>query len=105
MSAARVVRTDANQTEIVRALREVGFYVFVTSAAGKGFPDLVAVRRDGRCYLLEVKTEHGHLRPEQLRVMVGMVNPAYRIFTCAEDAVRAMIEDGTAIETIRRMVG
>jgi len=47
-------RTDSNQTEIVTALRKVGCSVAITSAIGKGFPDLV-VGWKGRNFLFEVK--------------------------------------------------
>lgn len=47
-------RVDANQPEIVDALRQVGASVIITSAQGRGFPDLVIGWR-GRNYLLEVK--------------------------------------------------
>lgn len=51
MKAARV---DANQREIVEALRKAGAFVQVTSSVGKGFPDLVVGFR-GKWLLLECK--------------------------------------------------
>jgi hypothetical protein len=50
----RARRVDANQAEIVKALRAAGCSVAVTSSLGKGFPDLV-VGYFGRNFLLEVK--------------------------------------------------
>lgn len=50
----RAARTDANQTDIVDALRKVGASVAITSAVGDGFPDLVVGHR-GRNFLLEIK--------------------------------------------------
>ena len=47
-------RVDANQREIVEALRQIGASVWITSSLGGGFPDLVAGWK-GRTYLLEVK--------------------------------------------------
>lgn len=47
-------RTDANQAEIVRALRDVGARVHSTHMVAGGFPDLV-VGFGGRVVLLEVK--------------------------------------------------
>lgn len=47
-------RTDANQTAIVKALRDAGCTVAVTSSVGQGFPDLVVGLRC-RNFLLEVK--------------------------------------------------
>jgi hypothetical protein len=34
-------RTDANQKQIVEALRKLGYSVEVTSQVGKGFPDII----------------------------------------------------------------
>lgn len=50
----RAARTDANQAEIVKALRAIGASVTDTSSVGQGFPDLVAGFR-GRNWLLECK--------------------------------------------------
>lgn len=50
----RAARVDANQNEIVQALRDVGASVAVTSMIGEGFPDLVVGFR-GRNYLFEIK--------------------------------------------------
>ena len=50
----RAGRTDANQKEIVDALRRAGASVHVTSSVGGGFPDLVVGFR-GKNYLMEVK--------------------------------------------------
>jgi len=47
-------RIDANQPEIASALRKAGATVSITSAVGKGFPDIVVGFR-GRNYLLEIK--------------------------------------------------
>ncbi len=50
----RAARIDANQPEIVQALRDVGASVSVTSMVGKGFPDIVVGYR-GQNYLIEIK--------------------------------------------------
>ena len=47
-------RVDANQADIVKALRAVGCNVAVTSQMGGGFPDIVVGFR-GRLFLMEVK--------------------------------------------------
>ena len=47
-------RVDANQSEIVKAFREAGASVFITSSIGNGFPDLI-VGIKGKNYLFEVK--------------------------------------------------
>lgn len=50
----RAAKVDANQSEIVKALRTVGAQVACTSTIGQGFPDLV-VAFQGRNILMEVK--------------------------------------------------
>jgi len=50
----RAARVDANQNAIVSDLRKMGCSVAITSALGKGFPDIV-VGWCGRNYLFEIK--------------------------------------------------
>lgn len=47
-------RADANQKEIVGALRKAGALVHITSQCGDGFPDLL-VGWDDQLILMEVK--------------------------------------------------
>ena len=47
-------RTDANQKEVVKQLRQIGCSVVVTSQVGNGFPDVV-VGRNKVTLLLEIK--------------------------------------------------
>lgn len=47
-------RTDDNQVEIVKALREFGASVLVLSSVGKGCPDLLVAYKT-RTLLMEVK--------------------------------------------------
>ena len=58
MEAGRLSRyarkVDANQSELVRQLRQLGVLVHVTSHIGNGFPDLMCGWR-GKVTLLEVK--------------------------------------------------
>jgi len=58
-------RTDANQREIVEALRAVGASVADLSRFGHGFPDLCVGFR-GVNYLLEIKSEHGKLTEPEM---------------------------------------
>lgn len=60
----RAAKIDANQPEIVLALRAVGASVECMQAAGSGFPDLVVGYR-GVNYLLEIKTAKGKLTKDQ----------------------------------------
>jgi Holliday junction resolvase len=50
----RAARIDANQPEIVEALRKAGCSVQILSAVGHGCPD-IAVGRGAFNYLLEIK--------------------------------------------------
>ena len=50
----RASRTDANQREIVKALREFGCTIVDLSAVGRGCPDIL-VGFQGRNVLLELK--------------------------------------------------
>ena len=47
----RAAKIDANQNEIVDALRKAGCSVQILSSVGKGCPDIL-VGRGGRNYLL-----------------------------------------------------
>ena len=60
------VKVDANQKEIVDALRQVNCSVCLTHMVGRGFPDLVVGYHDIKTgepknLLMEVKTEDGKL--------------------------------------------
>lgn len=70
MSRRYAARVDANQEQVVRALRACGVWVCSTAALGNGFPDLLAWR-DG-FHLLEVKD--------------GSLSPSRRQLTPAEEA-------------------
>jgi len=50
----RAARIDGNQNQVVKELRQMGCSVAISSAIGKGFPDIV-VGYNGRNYLLELK--------------------------------------------------
>lgn len=54
MSFRRAAAVDANQPEIVKALRQAGCTVQVLSAVGKGCPDILVGHR-GVNYILEIK--------------------------------------------------
>ena len=67
----RAANIDANQPEIVKALRKVGATVAHTHSAGDGFPDIVVGFR-GQNFLIEIKDgskepARRRLRPEQVK--------------------------------------
>jgi hypothetical protein len=55
---------DTVQPEIVKALRQIGASVAITSGIGGGYPDLTVGYR-GRTFLLEVKTGADQLNEAQ----------------------------------------
>ena len=57
----RRARVDANQPDIVSALRAAGAFVRDTHGAGDGFPDVVAAFR-GRWHFFEVKSSDAAAR-------------------------------------------
>lgn len=50
----RAAKIDANQPEIVAALRKIGCTVQILSSVGKGCPDILVGYR-GKNFLLEIK--------------------------------------------------
>ena len=61
----RAARTDANQTEIVQALRTAGASVTLLHMVGKGCPDLL-VGHNGKTLLIECKTAKGSKTVDQI---------------------------------------
>ena len=81
-------KVDANQAEIVEALRQVGASVVVLSRVGQGCADLSAGFR-GQNYFLEVKTEKGKLTPSEIEFM-EMWRGHYAIVRTVDEALRAI---------------
>ena len=81
-------RTDANQKEIVEALRAAGAVVLVLSRVGQGCADLSAGFR-GSNYFLEVKTDKGKLTPREQEFMDEW-RGHYAIVRTPEEALRAI---------------
>ena len=70
---AHISKVDANQGDIVAALRKVGCEVLSLAAVGKGCPDLLVFyggvsyrAHDSHLFLLEVKSAKGKLTPDQV---------------------------------------
>ena len=70
MTPAYAKKVDANQAEIVEALRAAGASVTDLSRFGQGVPDLL-VGFHGVTYLLEVKTDNGELTPAERKWFDG----------------------------------
>ncbi len=89
--AVRPRRVDANQGEIVAALRRMGASVQSLSGMGEGCPDLL-VGWNGRNYLLEVKAAGGKRTPAEFAwhsCWQGQVNVAYSV----EEAIAMVREE------------
>jgi Holliday junction resolvase len=81
----RASRTDANQSEIVKALRKAGVSVAPTHAVGDGFGDLVCGYR-GRSYLVEVKDRLGELTEDQAKFVLSWRGD-YHVVRSVRDAL------------------
>lgn len=95
----RAARTDANQGEIVAALRAIGCSVSDTSGVGGGFPDL-AVGFRKRTLLLEVKDgskppSARKLTPDQLLWHISWRGQV-AVVTSIEEAIAAITAESAA---------
>lgn len=92
----RIARTDANQPEIVKALRKVGATVAITAQAGAGFPDLVVGHR-GKNYLMEVKDPNQKKLNQKLTadqmIFHEFWNGQIAVVKTAEEAIKLLGED------------
>ena len=87
-------RVDANQAEIIAALRGVGASVTSLHRVGQGCPDLLVSFR-GEWYLIECKSPGGHLTPAEakwIREQQAQVFVVYGI----DDALRIVGATGNA---------
>ena len=85
-------KTDANQREIVAALRQAGAFVQSVADVGNGCPDLI-VAYHGRVFLLECKDGAGKLTADEAAWIaecerIGGV--AVHIVRSSEDALRVI---------------
>jgi hypothetical protein len=85
MRRSHAAKVDANQGEIVKALRQIGVSVALTNAVGDGFSDLVCGYR-GRSHLLEVKDRLGVLTPDQAE-FVRFWRGDYHVVRSVRDAL------------------
>lgn len=82
-------RTDENQVEIVRVLRDNGRRVFPTHRVAGGFPDLVVGYR-GKTHLIEVKKDKKqNLTADQVDFIADWEGSPVHVVTSAEEALRA----------------
>ena len=88
-------RVDANQADIVAALRRSGWYVHDTSRIGGGFPDLVCARA-GRIILVEVKDGDTPLSQQALTMPEARLRTAFTLAGVMIHLVRS-VEDALAL--------
>jgi hypothetical protein len=90
-------RKDANQPELVAALRGLGWCVYDTSAVASranlpGWPDLFCIRA-GRVVLIEVKHGKATLTPDEERFRAAYPGE-YVILRTIDDCVRMTEGEG-----------
>lgn len=66
----RAAKVDANQGEVVEALRSVGVSVQSLATIGQGCPDIVAAKGPDT-WLIEIKGAKGKLTPDQVQWIHG----------------------------------
>lgn len=86
-------RSDANQREIVAALRQAGAFVCDLHSVGRGCPDLLVGFR-GTWHLIEVKTATGSLEGDQEEWH-------FAALPCRVFVVRSVDEALRSVEAIR----
>ena len=79
-------KPDANQAEVVAALRQDGWNVFLTFRLGGGFPDLVASKHNTNV-LVEIKAPGGKLNDTEKEFHLSWKGPLVIAFSGA-DAVQ-----------------
>jgi Holliday junction resolvase len=79
-------RRDANEKQIVDALQAVGASVV---RLDKPLDLLVGI--NGRCYIIEVKTEKGRLTKDQKK-FIALWRGQYAIVTNVDEAIEAILK-------------
>ncbi len=83
-------RTDANQAEIVKILRQAGADVYDLSKVGKGIPDLL-VTFNGETILMEVKRDaKAKFTAEQLKFIANWKGGPLSRVDSPESALRVI---------------
>lgn len=94
----RAARTDANQSEITKALRKMGCSVQLLHSVGRGCPDML-VGYKGNNYLLEIKDGE---KPESQRKLTAE-QTIWHFDWKGQVAVVNNVHE--AIDTIKRLSG
>lgn len=88
-------RVDANHSEIIKALRDVGALVYSTAALGNGFPDILVGFR-GQLFMFEIKDpskppSHRRLTPDEEKFHM-LWRDHVRVVETVEQALKAITE-------------
>jgi len=84
-------RTDSNQRDVVKALRQLGAIVTPMHYVGNGFPDLL-VGFNNQLLLFEVKSHKGRLTPKQREFFRKYANFPVAVVRSPATAVHMMME-------------
>lgn len=84
---------DANHTEIVAALRQIGATVVDLAKVGKGCPDILVGFR-GKTYLMEIKTKTGHVRATQEQFFRSWSGGHIAVVRSFDDAYKVLTMEG-----------
>jgi len=84
-------RVDGNHAEIRDTAKAAGYFVADTARMGDGFPDMVIVNKIGRVALLfEVKTPATPMKPAEVKFILKIVQPVYRIVMTGQQVIDIM---------------
>ncbi len=87
-------KKDTSHNEIAQAAKSLGCKVKDTSKFGDGFPDMVIILPNGKVMLVEAKTEGKiDFSQDELRFVIDLVQPCYRVLTNAEGVVKMVQEE------------
>ena len=87
----RAKRVDNNHAEIRNAAKAAGYFVADTSRMGEGFPDLVIANKSGlTAMLFEVKTPETPMKDAEVKFIMQLVQPVYRIVMSGQQVVDIM---------------
>jgi hypothetical protein len=82
-------RRDKNHNEIRAALTKAGFWNWDTADLGKGFPDVLALRKNRSVVLLEIKMPGEHLTPAEEKFHEWYPGELAIVYS-KEEAIRVM---------------
>jgi len=97
---------DAFQQWVVDLAKVYGwrhYHTRFSKRSPSGFPDLV-LARDGRLIFAELKSEKGHLTPEQREWMADLARVAQRLFMTDPDTVREFLWRPSDMEQIEKVL-